>query len=283
MKLSAVEPSFEHLLEILLKKLSGWLEDSVAMLPNIVIAVLVTAVFLILARLANRIVRLGFIRMTDNRTIASLVSGVVQFMVAGLGIFMALGVLNLDKAVASLLAGVGVLGLAIGFAFQEIASNFISGIFIAIIKPFNTADVVEVKGILGTVTDISLRTTALVTDDGQQVDIPNKDMFTSALKNYTSNRKQRLTITFNISYHSDLLRAREIAEATIKRLCDKFSNLKAEAYFIGCGDLGAKLAIYYWISIPSPYSSLQLTNDLIMNVKADLQDNQIKIGSTAIN
>ena len=123
MKLNGIEPNIEHLLEILLKKLFGWLEDGVAMLPNIVIAAIVTAIFLLFAKLAQRIVRHAFMRFTDNSTIASLVSGAVQLMVASLGIFMALGVLNLDKAVASLLAGVGVLGLAIGFAFQEIAST----------------------------------------------------------------------------------------------------------------------------------------------------------------
>ncbi len=282
MKLNGIEPNIEHLLEILLKKLFGWLEDGVAMLPNIVIAAIVTAIFLLFAKLAQRIVRHAFMRFTDNSTIASLVSGAVQLMVASLGIFMALGVLNLDKAVASLLAGVGVLGLAIGFAFQEIASNFISGIFIAIIKPFNTGDVVEVKGTLGTVNDISLRTTSLMTDDGQQVDIPNKDMFTSALKNFTSNHKQRLTLTFIINYKSDFQKAREVAEASVKKVGEKFQNFKADVYFTGFADLGAKLVIYYWVSIPSQYSSLQLTNDLVVTIKADLQNNQIMFGTNSI-
>ncbi len=281
MKLSGIELNFEHLVEILLKKLTVWLEDGVSMLPNIVIAILVTSVFLLLARLVHKVVKHTLMRVIDNRTIASLVSGAVQIMVSGLGIFMALGVLNLDKAVASLLAGVGVLGLAIGFAFQEIASNFISGIFIAIIKPFNTGDVVEVKGTQGTVDDISLRTTRLLTDDGQQVDIPNKDMFTSALKNYTANRAQRLNIVFNISYESDFSRAREIVILSVKGVSERFPNLKAEVYFTACGDLGAKLSVFYWISIPSAYSSLQLTNDLIVNIKAELQKNQISIGTNS--
>jgi small conductance mechanosensitive channel len=281
MKMNGVELNFEHLVEILLKKLTLWLEDGVAMLPNIVIAILVTTLFFLLGRMAQKVVRHALNRISANRTITSLVSGAVQIMVTGLGVFMALGVLNLDKAVASLLAGVGVLGLAIGFAFQEIASNFISGIFIAIIKPFNLGDVVEVKGTSGTVDDISLRTTSLLTDDGQQVDIPNKDMFTSQLKNYTSNRKQRITISFHISYKSDFVKARDIATLATKALNEKFPSPKSEVFFSACADLGAKLTVYYWVPVPTPYSSMQLTNDLIVTIKNGLQQNQIIVGSNS--
>jgi len=282
MTIDSVEMNFEHLLEILAKKLVNWLEDGVAMLPNLVIAVIVCLLFLFLARLCQRLTMRAFIRVSDNRTISSLVSGVIYFVVAALGVFMALGVLNLDKAVASLLAGVGVLGLAIGFAFQEIASNFISGIFIAVSKPFSLGDYVEVKGVLGTVELISLRTTCLVTDDGQAVDIPNKDMFTSALKNFTSNRKQRFTVAVNISCSSDLGKAKEVTEEALKTFLNRIPNLKFDVYYTGFNDLGAKLGIYFWVPIPSPVSAMQLINDVIIKVKYDLQQNQIvipKLGS----
>ncbi len=281
MQMSGIEFNFEHLVEILLKKLTLWLEDGVSMLPNIVIAILVTCIFFIIGRMSHRVVRHGFERVSANRTISSLVSGTVQIMVCGLGIFMALGVLNLDKAVASLLAGVGVLGLAIGFAFQEIASNFISGIFIAITNPFQLGDVVEVKGTNGTVDTINLRTTTLMTDDGQKVDIPNKDMFTSQLKNYTSYGKQRLTVSFNICYKADLNKARDIAIAAMKTLNQSFPSPKSDVFYSSCSDLGAKLTVYYWIPVPAPYSALQLTNDLIVRIKNELQQNQILIGSNS--
>lgn len=283
MKLNGTELNFEHLVEILLKKLTIWIEDGVAMLPNIVIAILVTSLFFLLGRMVQRIVKHGFTRVSANSTISSLVSGTVQVMVSGLGIFMALGVLNLDKAVASLLAGVGVLGLAIGFAFQEIASNFISGIFIAISKPFKCGDVVEVKGASGTVDAINLRTTSIRTDDGQQVDIPNKDMFTSQLKNFTSNGKQRIAVSFNIGFKSDFTKARDLAIAAMKTLNVSFPSPKCDVFFSSCTDVGAKLTIYYWVPVPTPYSPLELTNDLIVRVKAELEKNEIIIGTTSRN
>ena len=120
-----------------------------------------------------------------------------------------------------------------------------------------------------------------MTDDGQQVDIPNKDMFTSQLKNYTSNRKQRITVSFNISYQSDFVKARDLALVSVRSLNENFPSPKSDVFFSGCTDIGAKLTVYYWIPIPTPYSSLQLTNDIIVNIKTSLEKNQISIGSTS--
>ncbi len=281
MSVNNVEMNFAHLVEILVKKLMTWLEDGAAMLPNLVIAIIVCFLFLFIANVAKRLAHRGFSRMSDNRTVTSLVSGLIYIVVAAIGIFMALGVLNLDKAVASLLAGVGVLGLALGFAFQEIASNFISGIFIAVTRPYNVGDVVEVKGNSGLVDNISLRTTCMLTDDGQLVDIPNKDMFTSALKNYTLNRKQRLGVSLNISFLSDLAKAKQVTEESLKTLQPTYPGVKFDVYFPSFNDLGAKLQIYYWVPMPAQISSLQLATDVLMNVKRDLQKNEIIIATNS--
>jgi small conductance mechanosensitive channel len=281
MNVNSVEMNFAHLVQILVKKLVTWLEDGVAMLPNVVIALLVCLLFLFIANVSKRIASRGFSRVSDNRTVASLVSGLIYLVVSAIGIFMALGVLNLDKAVASLLAGVGVLGLALGFAFQEIASNFISGIFIAVTQPYNVGDVVEVKGTSGLVEEISLRTTSLKTDDGQFVDIPNKDMFTSALKNYTLNEKQRLGVSIQISFLSDLASAKNHAEAALKSLNSKYPNLKFEVYVPSFSDVGAKLQIYYWVPMPAVYSSLDLATDVLITVKSELQKNAIIIATSS--
>ncbi len=281
MNVNSVEMNFAHLVEILIKKLVTWLEDGVAMLPNVVIAFLVCILFLFIANVSKRIANRGFSRVSDNRTVASLVSGLIYLVVSAIGIFMALGVLNLDKAVASLLAGVGVLGLALGFAFQEIASNFISGIFIAVTQPYNVGDVVEVKGISGLVEEINLRTTSLKSDDGQLIDIPNKDMFTSALKNYTLNEKQRLGVSIQISFLSDLTAAKTHAEAALKNLNSKYPHLKFEVYVPSFTDIGAKLQIYYWVPMPAVYSSLDLATDVLMIVKSELQQNQIIIATSS--
>ena len=72
------------------------------------------------------------------------------------GCFIALDVLELEKTVTSLLAGVGVIGLALGFAFQDTAANFVSGIFLAVRSPIDSGDIVQVGDIMGVVQKINL-------------------------------------------------------------------------------------------------------------------------------
>ncbi|MFT4803596.1 MAG: small conductance mechanosensitive channel [Cyclobacteriaceae bacterium] len=92
-----------------------------------------------------------------------------------------LGVLGLDKALTSLIAGIGVLGLVLGFAFQDIAEDFISGAILAFRRPFKIGDIIEVKDIMGKVSRTDLRVTVLETFQGQEVYIPTKDMLQGAI------------------------------------------------------------------------------------------------------
>ncbi|WP_439556631.1 mechanosensitive ion channel domain-containing protein, partial [Dyadobacter sp.] len=87
------------------------------------------------------------------------------------------GVLGLDKTVTSLLAGAGVLALALGFAFQDLTTNFISGAFIAIQRPIKVGDIIETNGFTGKVLSIGLRSVKLDNFAGQHVELPSKDIF----------------------------------------------------------------------------------------------------------
>lgn len=135
--------------EILSRKLSGWLEAAVALLPNLIVASLVMFAFWLLAGMAFNLVSRLLRRSSESGTVTRLLASSVRTLILFFGLFTTLGILNLDKTVASLLAGAGVIGLAIGFAFQEIAANFFSGILIAFRKPYRDGDLVEVEGIQG--------------------------------------------------------------------------------------------------------------------------------------
>ena len=103
-----------------------------------------------------------------------------------------------------MLAGAGVLGLALAFAFQDIAANFMSGIFISFRKPINIGDIVKIKDYMGKVTEINLRDSVIRTFQGQLVIIPNKDIFQNAIENYSMWGKRRIDLAVGISYGDDL-------------------------------------------------------------------------------
>lgn len=85
-------------------------------------------------------------KVTTNKTITNLVEAIISISITGIGVFIALSLLQLDGAVTSLLAGAGI----IGFAFQDIASNFISGVILSIRLPFGIGDIIEINDFYGT-------------------------------------------------------------------------------------------------------------------------------------
>lgn len=72
-------------------------------------------------------------------------------------------VLHLDTTITTMLASAGIIGLAFAFAFQDIAANFMSGIFISFRKPFSVGDIIKVKDYMGKVDEIKLRDTSILT------------------------------------------------------------------------------------------------------------------------
>lgn len=106
---------------IIVEKLMEWTEQLVEMLPNFVLAVIVLIIFVFAAKLIKKVSENVLNRTLNNRSLSSLVARVIYIIVITIGAFVALGLLNLDKTVTSLLAGAGIIGLALGFAFQDIA------------------------------------------------------------------------------------------------------------------------------------------------------------------
>jgi len=193
--------SLEKALEMLVGKLSGWLQQFILLLPNLAIAVIIVMVFWLLAKLAKNVSLQLLGRVSPMEEVNRLLGTLVFLSLFAAGVFMALGIVGLDKTVASLLAGAGILALAVGFAFQDIASNFIAGVFLSIRRPFQTGHLIETNHFLGTVERISLRSTELRTPQGQLVLIPNKEVFQNPIINYTLTGKRRIDLKVGVSYH----------------------------------------------------------------------------------
>ena len=135
--------------ELISEKLVHWMEDFVAMLPNMAMAILVLVAFYFIAKLTKKGTGKMLGSVSGNISLNHLVENILYFIVIAVGCFVALDILELEKTVTSLLAGVGVIGLALGFAFQDTAANFVSGIFLAVKSPIDSGDVVQLGDIMG--------------------------------------------------------------------------------------------------------------------------------------
>ena len=264
-------------LELIQGKLTTWLESMVAMLPNIALATLIVVVSWLAARLLRSLADRLMSRFVESATLRRLFGTILYVAIILLGAFMALSVMHLDKTVTSLLAGAGILGLALGFAFQDIASNFIAGILMAAQKPLKVGDLVETDGHLGVVQRIDLRTTELRNMQGLQVIIPNKDVFQRVLINYTRNGTRRVDLEVGISYTEDLGRVKQVTTGAVGAVKDVLIDRGVDLFYQRFDDSSIVFEVRFWITSVSNNHFHTVRSNVIMAIKAAYNETGITI------
>jgi small conductance mechanosensitive channel len=266
-----------HLFEKITAKVTAWAEAAVVMLPNFGAAVLVVLIGAVVSKWAQRVVRRLLQRPLKNSSLSDLLSGLVRLALMSIALFVALGMLNLDKAVTSLLAGVGVVGLALGFAFQDIAANFMSGIIMAVRRPFYVGDQVEIAGHHGKVQGIQMRATALETLDGLDIQIPNKDVFQNAIINYTKTDFRRVEISVGTAYGNDMETVRRIILEAVRDVPLRDSKREPEVFFTEFGDSSINSEVRIWITESIERSYKHVHSEAMIAIKKAFDKNGITI------
>lgn len=249
-------------------KLHAWFEGLVVMLPNIVAAVIVVLLFSVVAKGADRLVRRLMKRVTSGNVSLSHLAGTLANVATRIfGVFVALSILQLEKTVTSLLAGVGVIGLALGFAFQDIAANFVSGIFMAVRRPFDRGDLIEVADKLGVVEAVQLRSTIVTTTDGLWVQVPNKDIFQNPIINYTKTPTRRMDLEVGVAYCDDLEKVREVAVEAVQSVPGRQADKDIELFYNGFGDSSINFVIRIWLDRSMQKDYLNAKSEAIIAIK----------------
>ncbi len=263
--------------ELISEKLDTWLQTIITMLPNLVVALAVFGLFVLMGKGLKKLAYKLSDKISDNQALNRLISTIVFISVIGIGIFTALSLLHLDKALTSLLTGAGIIGLALSFAFQDSATNFISGIFMAARKPFHIGDVIESEGTMGTVDKMNLRNTILLSFQGQYVYIPNKEVYQNKLINYSKLGKRRVDLSVGVSYGDDLKTAQKTGLNAIKSLPFIIEEDKASFLFDEFGDSSINGKLRFWIKYEGEVTYLQAQSRAITAVKEAFDNNDITI------
>jgi small-conductance mechanosensitive channel len=258
-------------------KVEAWLTGFIEMLPNLVVALLILIVFYVLGKYARKAVTNLLGRVSANKTITNLLETIINISILGIGIFIALSVLQLDGAVTSLLAGAGIIGLALGFAFQDIASNFISGVILSIRHPFGIGDIISTNDYYGTVTNLNLRNTVIRTVTGQVVYIPNKKVFENPLENFTATGERRIDLSCGISYGDDLEKARTIATEAVDNVDHVLSDRGIEFYFDEFGSSSINFKIRFWVGFRTNPDYWDARSEAIIAISKAFDQNDIMI------
>lgn len=262
--------------QIIFDKLNGWLVTFVRMLPNFAIAIVVLVAFFFLARLIRKLTYKIVHGIAHAEAISSLFSSIVYMLVLFAGLFMALQVLQLEKTVSSLLAGAGIIGLALGFAFQDLTANFISGIFIGLRKPFEVGHIIETNGFVGNVEDIQLRSTIMRTFDGLYLNIPNKEIFQKPIINHTlsTNRKIEINLVVPLA-KNDPGTVISLIQDAIKGEAHLSKEKAPQVVFTDIDGTNLKLQINIWTDQPSVEALRKLRHDVVVKVTEVLKGKEL--------
>jgi small conductance mechanosensitive channel len=262
---------------LLTTKLLSWWDGLQALIPLILAGLLIIVIFYGLARLAKMIVRKAVGRTELPVSVQQILAGTTSVAITIIGLIVALSVLGLKTAVTTALAGAGVVGLALGFAFQDVAANFISGLFLIMRKPFATGDAIAVNDQLGSVVEINLRATKIKTPDGQMVYIPNKDVFQNDLTNYSELGVRRVDIGCGVAYDSDLNKAQKVARKAVKNLPFVVEDKPVQVFFDNFGGSSIDFSVRLWIDFTTPGDYPKAQDKVIRALKKAFADASIDI------
>jgi small conductance mechanosensitive channel len=257
------------------EKLEAWWIYSVKMLPNFVLAILVLAFFFVLARIFRRLTFKFILRISKSISVSSLLSGILYTGIFMSGLMSALDILGLDKPVSSLLAGVGIIGLALGFAFQDITSNFISGAFIALKRPFDVGHIIETNGFTGTIEEMQLRATTLRTSEGLHVIIPNKDIFQKPIINYSRTDARKVELDFRVPNNVDAVFMEKLIIETVESISGKNHFRNLEFYYTSIEPPDMKIHVAFWTHRIEPGPFMKARHKAIIAICNAFRDHGI--------
>jgi small conductance mechanosensitive channel len=262
---------------LLWRKIDIWIKQLVLMLPNLLVAVLVLVITIFVARVIQKTTERVLPRFSHSLALNNLVSSLVYMTVLLIGFFFVLNILRLDKTVTSLLAGVGIIGLALGFAFQDIAANFISGVIIAVRKPFGVGDVIESNDYFGTIERINMRTIDIRRVTGELVKVPNRKVFENVMVIFTHYGIRRVDITLGISFGEDLEQVQQVIKEAVTGITGMVDNKEVEVVYEEFGESSINLKVRFWISYKRQFNYVNARSEAIIKIKKAFDANNIVI------
>ncbi|WP_198336308.1 mechanosensitive ion channel family protein [Psychrobacter celer] len=186
-------------------------------------------------------------RLTPNPFVAELLAQTIKVIFIIFGLILALSLIGAETVLGTLLGGAGVIGIAVGFAVKDTIENYIASLMLSIRQPFRARDHIVINGQEGIVVRLTSRATILMTLDGNQLRIPNAEVFKGTILNYTKNPERRFTFELGVDANDDPLAAIKIGLDAIHQLAFVLDEPKAIAVITNVGDSNIILEFQVWV------------------------------------
>ena len=246
--------------------------SALSLVTKVVLAILIFVVGRWLAKKAVAIAEKVMLRSRLDDTVASFLGRLIYGVLLVVVVLAALGKVGVQTT--SVVAILGGAAVAIGLSLKDQLSNFAAGIMIVTFRPFVRGDYVEISSYSGTVTEITLVNTHLMTINNHDVIIPNGDITTSAVINYTALPSRRVDITVGIGYDADIKMAKEVMLSLAKNNPLAFTDPAPVVSVTNLGDNSVDLTLNVWTTNDDWWT---MQCDLLEQFKYALDDEKIEI------
>jgi small conductance mechanosensitive channel len=251
-----------------------WIASFLSFLPKLITALVIFITTLWGAKFIAKGAKKLSQKRIESEEINQLIFRITRWTLIIIGTVFALGQVNFD--ITGFIAGLGVAGFTIGFALQDIAKNFISGLLLLYRQPFKIGDWVQVSDYTGEVKEINIRDTVIESISGETTIIPNKEVFENPIINFSHGPLRRGSVNIGLGYEEDSEKAVAIFLEAISGVQGVESNPKP---IIRAEELGAstlQLSAYYWVN-QEKENILDVRSEVVKCINRTAQRNKINL------
>jgi small-conductance mechanosensitive channel len=251
-----------------------WFAASIEFLPKLISGLVIFILTLAGSGFIAKWIKRIFKKRINDRELLHLIFLISRWTILIIGTVIALD--QVDFNVTGFIAGLGVAGFTIGFALQDIAKNFISGMLLLYRQPFNLGDYVSVNDHSGTVKAINVRDTVIEKLDGELVIIPNQKVFENPIINYTHSKLRRKAVKIGLGYEESLSHASKIFLEAIKSVQGVEEEPAPKIRATGLGDFSLELLALFWVD-QQTNDFLEVHSEVLKAIKNAAEDNSINL------
>ncbi|MGI8467620.1 MAG: mechanosensitive ion channel family protein [Pyrinomonadaceae bacterium] len=272
---SAIENA-SHIKDLVWNSINEILNSLISQLPYVIAGLIILGLFFLLSKLIKFIFWSASSRTKLDFRLRVLFSRVVGFGIVVLGVFTALTIIVPSFKFGDLIAGLGFTSFVVGFATKDILNNVLSGILILWKQPFHLGDYIFINKFQGKVEHIGVRATRLRADDGEQILIPNGDMYSTALIVRGAGAQRRMNLSISVGYNTEIAEAKKSIEQAMESINNVVAEPKPSVYVRDLAADGINLGIYFWIDT-NENKPLEVFDHVATEIKKVLTKNKVEI------
>ena len=270
---SVIGAQLDHGRELAAQVTTWVTEKGLDFAVNLAVAALLLLVGWLVIRLVDAVVRKALMRGKAKQTLfVNFACSVVTKACWALLLIMVAGRLGVD--VAPLIAGLGVTGFILGFAFQESLGNLASGMMIAINEPFKVGDVVDAAGHTGTIVEVNMMATVMKTADNKRIVIPNKSVWGGPIVNYNALGVRRVDLQVGVDYGEDVTRAVDVIREAVSHVPGVLADPAPTVAVASLNESAVQINVRPWAKSSDYWTVAAAT---LVEVKSELERAGVKI------